>query len=147
MKIKKKHPIYVSKKCCEEKHIDLLLIAEGERKHYVLINDFNRFICNHSSHGGRKYFYCYYLHALITEGILKRHIKGYFKINGKQTIKMPKKGEEVKFKNFGRKLKSPFMIYVDLESILVPEDNGKQNSNESYTNKYKKMLLVVMIIN
>ena len=95
MKIKKKHPIYVSKKCCEEKHIDLLLIAEGERKHYVLINDFNRFICNHSSHGGRKYFYCYYLHALITEGILKRRIKGYFKINGKQTIKMPKKGEEV----------------------------------------------------
>ena len=30
------------------------------------------------------------------------------------------------------------MIYVDFESILVPEDNGKQNPNESYTNKYKK---------
>ena len=30
------------------------------------------------------------------------------------------------------------MIYADFESILVPEDNGKQNSNESYTNKYQK---------
>ena len=30
------------------------------------------------------------------------------------------------------------MIYVDFESILVSEDNGKQNLNESYTNKYKK---------
>ena len=30
------------------------------------------------------------------------------------------------------------MIYVDFESILVPEDNGKQNQNEPYTNKYKK---------
>ena len=28
-------------------------------------------------------------------------------------IKMPKKGEYVKFKNFERKMKSPFMIYAD----------------------------------
>ena len=56
----------------------------------------------------------------------------------KKTVKMPKKGEYVKFKNFERKIKSPFMIYVDFESVLVPEDNGKQNLNESYTNKYKK---------
>ena len=51
---------------------------------------------------------------------------------------MPKKGEYDKFKNFERKIKSPFMIYADFESILVPEDNGKQNLNESYTNKYQK---------
>ena len=37
------------------------------------------------------------------------------------------------------------MIYSDFESILVPEDNGKQNLNESYTSKYKKKLLVVMV--
>ena len=36
------------------------------------------------------------------------------------------------------KIKSPFMIYADFESILVPEDNGKQNPNESYTEKYLK---------
>ena len=30
------------------------------------------------------------------------------------------------------------MIYENFKSILVPEDNGKKNSNESYTNKYKK---------
>ena len=30
------------------------------------------------------------------------------------------------------------MIYADFESILVSEDNGKQNTNESYTNKYQK---------
>ena len=26
---KEKHPIYVSKECCEEKHVDLLLIKDG----------------------------------------------------------------------------------------------------------------------
>ena len=30
------------------------------------------------------------------------------------------------------------MIYADFESILVPGDNGKQNPDESYTNKYQK---------
>ena len=51
---------------------------------------------------------------------------------------MTKKGKYIKFKNFGRKIKSPFMIYVDFESILVPEDNGKQNPSESFTSKYQK---------
>ena len=37
-----------------------------------------------------------------------------------------------------RKTKSSFMIYADFESILVPEDNVKQNSEDSYTNKYQK---------
>ena len=53
-------------------------------------------------HRGRKHFCRYCLHAFIAEEILKCHIKYYFKINGKQTIKMPKKGEYVKFKNFER---------------------------------------------
>ena len=51
---------------------------------------------------------------------------------------MLKKGEYVKFKNFERKIKLPFMIYADFESILVPEDNGKQNPNESHSKKYQK---------
>ena len=60
----------------------------------------------------------------------------HLKINSKQTIKMSGKGKYIKFKNFGRKIKSPFMIYADFESILVPEDNEKQNLSESYTKKY-----------
>ena len=87
-----KYPINVSKKCCKEKHVDLLLIGEGERN-TVLINDFNRFMYDHLLHRGRKHFCHYCLHAFITEEILKHHIKDCFNINGKQTIKMPKKGE------------------------------------------------------
>ena len=44
---------------------------------------------------------------------------------------MPKKGEYVKFKNLERKIKPPFMIYLDFERIFVPQDNGKQNPEES----------------
>ena len=51
---------------------------------------------------------------------------------------MPTNEEYVKFKNHGRKIKSPFMIYADFESILKPENNEKQNPKESHTNKYQK---------
>ena len=51
---------------------------------------------------------------------------------------MPKKDEYVKFKNFERNIKSPFMTHADYESIVVPAENEKQNINESYTNKYQK---------
>ena len=44
---------------------------------------------------------------------------------------MPKKGEYVWFKNYERKGKSSFMIYANFESILVPQDNGNQNPEES----------------
>ena len=84
---------------------------------------------DHSLHRGRKYFCRYCLHAFITEEVLKHHIANCFKINDDQTIKKPKKGEYVKFKNFEGKIKSSFMIYADFENILVPGDNPKQNPN------------------
>ena len=56
-------------------------------------------------------------------------------------IKMPWKSEYVRFKNYERKIKSPFVIYADFESILrfwESKDHWKENPDESYTNKYKK---------
>ena len=100
-----KYPIHIQKKCCKE-NFDLLLIREGEKKKdYVLINDFSGFMYDHSLHRGRKHFCRYCLHAFIREKILKRHFKDCFEVNGKQTIKMPKKSQYGKFKNFERKIK------------------------------------------
>ena len=46
--------------------------------------------------------------------------------------------KKIRFKNYERKIKLPFLICADFESILMAEDNGKQNPDESYTNKYQK---------
>ena len=51
---------------------------------------------------------------------------------------MPKRGEYVQFENYERKVKSPFIIYTDFESILGPENKRKQNPDKTYTNKYQK---------
>ena len=105
--------------------MNLLLIKEKGKRH------------NNTLQRGRKHF-CYCLQAFSTEEILKSYVKDCFKINGQQMIKMLKKGEYVPFKNFERNIKSPFIIFADFESILVPEDNMKQNPSESYANKNQK---------
>ena len=93
------------------------------------------FMHDHTFHRGRKHFCSYYSQAFSTEEISRPYIEDGFKITGKQRIIMPKEDEYVKFKNYKRKIKPPFMIYADFESILVPEDNRNQNPEESYTNK------------
>ena len=87
------------------KSVNLLLIGEEERIHYVLIKDINTFMYDHTLHRGRKHFCCYCLQAFSIEEILKRHIKDCFKINIKQRIIMRKK-VKVTFENFKEGLSS-----------------------------------------
>ena len=68
---KEKYPIYVSKKCCEEKHIDLLLIEEKGKRQYVLVIDFNTLMYSHTLHRRKKHF----LSLLFTNFQYKRNIK------------------------------------------------------------------------
>ena len=59
---------------------------------------------------------------------------------------MPKKDEYAKFKQFWKKeIKLPFMIYADFEGILVPEDEGKQNTEKSHSNKYQKYVACIYL--
>ena len=109
-----------------KKHVDLLWTGEDGQRHCVLVKDFSTLI------------HLFMIIHFSAEEILKHHVKDCFKINDKQRIKMPKKGECVRFKNYKRKIKSPFMIYADFEIILVPGNNGNQNRNESYRSKYQK---------
>ena len=85
---------------------------------------------NHTLHHGKDIFVVIVYKLSVQK---KCYIKDCFEINAKQRIIMLKKDKYVKFKNYKRKIKSPFMIYANFESLLVPEDNGKQNSEESYT--------------
>ena len=87
---------------------------------------------------GINHFCRSFLQAFITEEISKLHVKDCFKINSKQRIKFPKISEHVEFKNCKRKIKLPFIIYAGFENILVPKDNGKQITEDTYANKYQK---------
>ena len=44
------------KKCGKIKHIELLLIGEEGKKHYVLIKHFNTLVYGHTLHRGKNIF-------------------------------------------------------------------------------------------
>ena len=56
MKIRKNIESIYQKNVAKKKNVDLLLIGEGAKKHYILINDFNRSMYDHSLHRGKKTF-------------------------------------------------------------------------------------------
>ena len=85
-KNKERYSIYVSKKCCEAKHIDLLLIEEKGKRHHIFIKNFNTFKYNHTLHHGKNIFYHYLSQAFRTEEILKCHIKDCFKTNDNKKL-------------------------------------------------------------
>ena len=60
---------------------------------HIIIKDFSTVMYDYKLRHGRKHFCHYRLQAFNTKEILKRHIKDCFKVNGKQMIKMPQKGE------------------------------------------------------
>ena len=91
-------PIYISKEKYQD-HMELLLITEGEKKHYVLIKDFNKFMFRQTKHEHRKHFCMYCLQCFSREDVLTKHKNNCLSINGEQAINMPEKGDKVYFKN------------------------------------------------
>ena len=103
-------PIHISKGTFEDQ-INLLLITKDEKKHYVLIKDFNAFMYNQSKHKERKHFCMYCLQCLSSERILANHVNNCLTINGAQAINMPKQGENIpKVQQFPQTASSSFLI-------------------------------------
>ena len=82
-------PIHISKETSEDQ-MNLSLITKDEKKHYVLIKDFNTFMYNQSKHKERKHFCMYCLHCFSSERVLANHVNNCLTINGAQAINMPK---------------------------------------------------------
>ena len=134
---KQKFPIYISEEKYQD-HMELLLITEGENKHYVLIKDFNKFMFNQTKHEHRKYFCMYCLQCFSREDVLTEHKNNCISINGKQAINMPEKGDKVYFKNRHKQLPVPFVIYADFEALTEKIQGCQPNNEKSYTEAYQK---------
>ena len=137
-------PIHISKETFEDQ-MNLLLITKDEKKHYVLIKDFNAFMYNQSKHKERKHFCMYCLQCFSSERVLANHANNCLTINGAQAINMPKQGENIiKFNNFHKQLPVPFVIYADFEDITKKvqgceqsEEMTKDKDRRSYTEAYQ----------
>ena len=134
---KQPFPIYISKEKYQD-HMELLLITEGENKHYVLIKEFNKFMFRQNKHEHRKHFCMYCLQCFSREDVLTEHKNNCISINGKQAINMPEKGDKVYFKNHHKQLPVPFVIYADFEALTEKIQGCQPNNEKSYTEAYQK---------
>ena len=113
--------------------MDLLLISDENKSHYVYIKDFNRFMCNKTKKQNIFFFFCKCcLQCFSSEKVLIEHKENCLIINGKQSVKL--KSGSISFKNYFKQLPVPFKIYADFKRILKGIKSSNKN-NGSYTEK------------
>ena len=108
-------PIYVSDKNVEGS-MDLLLLINYNKSHYVYIKDFNTFMFHKTKNKNKKWFFKSCLQCCSSENVLIKHKEDCLSINGKQSVNLEK--GIIKFKNYFKQLPVPFKIYVDFECNL-----------------------------
>ena len=141
-KIETKNNLYMNVFCYENKLtfpinisdqkfenlMDLLLMIDENKSHYVYIKDFDRFIFHKTKNKNKKWFCRSCLQCFSSESVLIKHKENCLSINGKQSVKLEK--GIIEFENYFKQIPVPFKIYADFECNL--------KSVESYEGSYSK---------
>ena len=122
-------PIYVSDKKFKGS-IDLLLLINDDKSHYVYIKDFNTFMFHKTKNKNKKWFCKSCLQCFSSENVFIKHKEDCPSINGKQSVNLEK--GIIEFKNYFKQLPVPFKIYADFECNLRDVEIYKS----SYTKKH-----------
>ena len=82
--------IYVSNQKFEDS-MDLLLLTDDDKSHYVYIKNFDRFMFHKTKNKNKKRFCRSCLQCFSSKNVLAEHKKNCLIINGKQSVKLKKK--------------------------------------------------------
>ena len=80
-------PIYVSDQKFEDS-MDLLLLIDDDKSHYVYIKNFDRFMFHKTKTKNKKWFCRSCLQFFSGESVLIKHKENCLSINGKQSVKL-----------------------------------------------------------
>ena len=70
--------------------MDLLLLIDVDKSHYVYIKDFNRFMFHNTRNKNKNWFCKSCLQCFSGEIVLAKHKKDCLSINDKQSVKLEK---------------------------------------------------------
>ena len=93
--------------------MDLLLLIDNDKSHYVYIKDFNRFMFHKIKNKNKIWFCKSCLQCFSSENILRKHKENCLSINVKHSVTL----EEgiIKFENYFKQIPVPFKMYADFE--------------------------------
>ena len=139
------YPIYVSDEIGRT-HVDLLIIQDlpadnqedqpspqGINQHYVCIRDLGTMLCRLTKYKGKRFPCRRCLHIFSSQDTLDRHVPDCRGISkAAQRVVMPSKSEIIKYNEYHKQLRAPFVIYADFECLNIPcqEGNGQLTAQE-----------------
>ena len=128
-------PIYISDQKFKNS-MDLLLVIDENKSHYVYIKDFDRFMFHKTKNKNKKYFCKSCLQCFSSKNVLTKHKEVCLSINGAQSVRLEK--GTIEFKNCFKQIPVPFEIYSDFECNL--------KSVESYEGSYSKNIKITFLV-
>ena len=122
-----------------QKSIDLFLYEENGKYHYSLIKNFSRLFRSQITYRTNEPIHiCKRCFTHFTkEELLQKHIL-YCSNNETVSVKMPKSGSILHFKNHHKQLPIPFVAYADFECFTKPMNTCCPNPEDSYNYNYQK---------
>ena len=116
-----------------ERMINLMIISENSRKHYVTIKSLSRLLSSkNTKHKGKEYFSKNCLQRFIEESSRDEHLD-YCINNESVKAEMPYKKPIVQYSDGQFQFKVPFIMYADFESMLEPIQSVGNNPMISST--------------
>ena len=109
--------------------MDLLLVTDENKSHYVYIKDFDRFMFHKTKNKNKNYFCKSCLQCFSSKNVLTKHKEVCLSVNGAQSVRLEKGTTE--FKHYFKQIPVPFKAYADFEYECVESYEG------SYSKKYR----------
>ena len=108
-------PIYVSDQKFENS-MDLLLVIDENKSHYVYIKDFDRFMFHKTKNKNKKYFFKSCLQCFSSKNVLTEHKEVCLSINGAQSVRLGK--GTIEFKNYFKQIKKKSLKFMLILSVI-----------------------------
>ena len=132
--------VYIARKSEHKssKNVNLLLITNGEKRHYTAIKSLSRLLGSRNTrHKPKQHFCVNCLQGFHSELSRDKHYE-YCQDNKAVKIEMPKPGSFVEFHNGQNQFRVPFTMYADFEAIFRPVNGPSTNPNKPYTKKVNR---------
>ena len=115
-----------------EKSIDVLVVIDENKSHYVYIKDFDRFMIHKTKKKNKKYFCKSCFKFFSSKNVLTERKEVCLSINGAQSVRLQK--GTVEFKSYFKQIPVPFKVYADFECNLKSVEGYEPSYSKKYQN-------------
>ena len=136
---KRIHLAYKSKyDLAREKQVILLMITDGEKWHYTAVQRLSGLLRGVTGNNNGDFYCLNCFHAYTTENKLETH-KKICENHDYCHVEIPNEdNNKIKYNQGEKSIKSPFIIYADLECLLEKISTSYNNLEESSTTEINK---------